>query len=58
MQEMQEAIELYITYARVSEATPEGRIALLEQMLREIASGSWGFSREFNVWREAHYARE
>jgi hypothetical protein len=55
---MEEAIDLYIKYAQVSEPTLEGRIARLEQMLRDVASGSWGFSREFDVWREAHYARE
>jgi hypothetical protein len=55
---MQEAIDLFITYARVSEATPEGRIARLEQMLREIASGSWVFPQDFVVWREAYHGRE
>ena len=55
---MQEAIDLYITYAQVSEPTLEGRIARLEQMLRDMASGSWAFSREFDVWRDAYYGRE
>jgi hypothetical protein len=50
---MQEAINLYIKYAQVSEPTVEGRIARLEQMLQDMASGSWGFSREFNAWRDA-----
>lgn len=50
---MQEAIDLYIKYARVSEPTVEGRIARLEKMLQDVASGSWGFSGEFNVWRDA-----
>ena len=55
---MQEAIDLYIKYAQVSEPTAEGRIARLEKMLQDIASGSWGFSREFNEWRDAQYAQE
>lgn len=55
---MGEAIDLFITYAQVSESTQEGRIARLETMLRDIASGSWAFPRDFDVWRDAHYARE
>ena len=55
---MEEAIDLFIKYAQVSEPTLEGRIALLEDMLRDIASGSWGFSSEFNAWRDAQYAQE
>jgi hypothetical protein len=54
---MQEAIDLFITYAQVSEPTQEGRIARLEKMLRDMASGSWSFSHEFDVWRDAQYAQ-
>jgi hypothetical protein len=50
---IEEAFELFIEYARVSAPTPEGRIALLEQQLRDVASGSWQFSAEFNAWRDA-----
>ena len=55
---MQEAIDLFIKYAQVSEPTLEGRIARLEKMLQDMASGSWWFSREFNEWRDAQYAHE
>ena len=55
---MDEAINHFITYAQVSEPTQEGRIALLEKMLRDMASGSWGFSSEFNAWRDVQYAQE
>jgi hypothetical protein len=54
---MVEAIDLFIAYAQVSESTQEGRIARLEKMLRDFASGSWTFSHDFNVWRDAHYAQ-
>ena len=54
---MQEAIDLFITYAQVSEPTQEGRIARLETMLRDMASGSWSLSHDFDVWRDAHYAQ-
>jgi hypothetical protein len=50
---MEEAFELFIEYVRISEPTPEGRIARLEQQLRDIASGSWFFSDDFNAWRDA-----
>ena len=50
---MQEAIELFIKYTRVSEPTLEGRIARLEQLLRDIATGSWVFPSDFNAWRIA-----
>ena len=55
---MQEAIDLFIKYAQVSEPTLEGRIARLEKMLQDMASGSWSFSRDFDVWRDAQYAQE
>jgi len=52
---MGEAIDLFIEYAQVSEPTQEGRIARLEKMLRDMATGSWGFSHDFDVWRDAYY---
>ena len=56
MQDAQEAIEeafeLFIKYTRISEPTQEGRIARLEQQLRDVASGSWQFSDGFNAWRD------
>ena len=54
---MGEAIDLFITYAQVSESTQEGRIARLEKMLQDIATGSWAFSHDFDAWRDAHYAQ-
>jgi hypothetical protein len=50
---MDEAIELFIKYAHISEPTLEGRIARLEQQLRDVASGSWQFSDDLNAWRDA-----
>jgi len=55
---IQEAIDLFITYAQVSEPTLEGRIARLEKMLRDMAAGSWCFSHDFDIWRDAHYGAQ
>ena len=46
---MQEEMELFIKYTHDSEPTPEGRIARLEQLLRDIAKGTWVFPAEFQV---------
>ena len=64
---MQESIDLYITYAQVSEPTLERRaedaccrgcVGGWGQMLRDMASGSWAASRDFDVWRDAFYGGE
>jgi len=50
---MEEAIEEFIKYTELSESTLEGRIVQYQQLLRGIATGSWSFSKEFQVWRGA-----
>lgn len=50
---MQESIELFIKFTEIHESTLEGRIAAYEKMLRDIATGSWCFSEEFNAWRSS-----
>lgn len=50
---MDEAIAEFIKYTELSESTLEGRIAQYQQLLRSIATGSWSFSKEFQVWRGA-----
>ena len=42
-------MELFIKYTHDSEPTLEGKIARLEQLLRDIATGSWTFPREMQL---------
>jgi hypothetical protein len=48
---MQEAIEEFIKYTELSEPTLEGRILQYQQLLRNIATGSWrgGVLRQNNL---------
>jgi hypothetical protein len=50
---MQEAIEDFIKYTESSESSLEGRNVRYQQLLRDIATGSWAFSNEFNKWRSS-----
>lgn len=47
---MLESIELFVQYTTLTEPTPQGQIERYQQLLRDIASGTWTFSAEFQAW--------
>jgi hypothetical protein len=48
---MEEAINHFIEYTELSESTLEGRNKRYQHLLRDIATGSWVFPKEFDAWR-------
>lgn len=49
---MHEAIEEFIEYTESTFSTPQEQIIQYQKLLRDVFSGSWHFSPEFNRWRE------
>ncbi len=47
---MEEAIELFIKYTELQYGADE-QVEQYKKLLRDIATGSWSFCGEFQVWR-------
>ena len=47
---MEEAIELFIKYAELRYGADE-QVEQYKKLLRDIATGTWSFSGEFQAWQ-------